>query len=142
MIDTPMQGEEWDRVSLQENETGIGIHILADFWGCDCPGDAGFWSDLLRRATEAMGATLLHLHAEPFTNNGMTAVAVLAESHIAVHTWPERDYIAIDLFTCGDRVAPERGIEVIRAALAPAREAIVHQARGRETADVAVRSVP
>lgn len=126
-----MQGEELESVSFQETDTGIGVHVLVDFWGAIRTNDAEFWSALLVRTTEAMGATLLHHHVQPFTNNGLTAVAVLAESHVAVHTWPERDYIAIDLFTCGDRVRPERGVDVLREALSPERETIVRQERGR-----------
>ena len=121
-------------MSFREIRSGIGIHVLADFWGGACPDDVQFWSELLKRSTEAMGATLLHLHVEPFTNKGITAVAVLAESHISVHTWPERDYVAIDCFTCGDHVTPERGIDLLRAALQPEREHIVRQARGTSEA--------
>ena len=110
--------------------TGIGTHILADYWGCRAVIDSSDWTDALTRATEAMGATLLHLHVEPFARNGVTAMAVLAESHISIHTWPEHDYVAIDIFTCGEHVYPEKGIDVFHNFLCPAHEKISRNIRG------------
>lgn len=74
---------------------------------------------MLRAAVDAMGATLMHLHAETFEPQGVTAFAVLAESHLSIHTWPERDYIAIDFYTCGETSRPEAGIESLKFALQP-----------------------
>jgi len=57
----------------------------------------------LREAVLQAGATLLHIHLHHFTpNGGISGVAVLAESHISVHTWPERNFAAFDVFMCGD----------------------------------------
>jgi S-adenosylmethionine decarboxylase len=83
-----------------------------------------------RRAVEAAGATLLHIHLHHFTpNGGVSGVAVLAESHISVHTWPECDYAAFDIFMCGD-ARPELGAEVLRETFTPSRTEIVEHRRG------------
>ena len=59
------------------------------------------------------GATLLHIHTHRFSPQGVSGVAVLAESHISVHTWPEIGYGAFDVFMCGDAV-PMKAVEVLR----------------------------
>jgi S-adenosylmethionine decarboxylase len=80
---------------------------------------------------DAAGATLLHIHLHHFTpNGGVSGVAVLAESHISVHTWPERGYAAFDVFMCG-AAEPERTIEVLREAFRPARLVIGEHLRGK-----------
>ncbi|MEM6421291.1 MAG: adenosylmethionine decarboxylase [Pseudomonadota bacterium] len=71
----------------------------------------------LEACVEACGATLLHLHTHRFTPQGISGVAVLAESHISVHTWPEIGYGAFDVFMCGD-ARPWEAVEVLRHAFA------------------------
>ena len=77
------------------------------------------------------GATLLHIHMHHFTpNGGISGVAVLAESHISVHTWPERDYAAFDVFMCGD-AKPELAVEILQKAFSPSRIEVGENLRGR-----------
>jgi len=72
----------------------------------------------------------LHIHLHHFTpNGGISGVAVLAESHISVHSWPERDFAAFDVFMCGDS-EPEKAIEVLKAAFAPQRVELHTHLRG------------
>jgi S-adenosylmethionine decarboxylase len=66
-----------------------------------------------RECVEACGATLLHIHTHKFSPQGVSGVAVLAESHISVHTWPEIGYGAFDVFMCGD-AQPWNAVEVLR----------------------------
>jgi len=61
------------------------------------------------------GATLLHIHTHKFSPQGVSGVAVLAESHISVHTWPEIGYGAFDVFMCGD-ADPWRSVDVLKRA--------------------------
>ena len=76
------------------------------------------------------GATLLHIHLHHFTlNGGISGVAVLAESHISVHTWPERGYAAFDVFMCGE-ARPERALDVFRKAFSPGRVIVREHRRG------------
>lgn len=79
-----------------------GSHILLDLWGAKHLDNQDFIERALRTAADACGATLLHIHLHQFSGSGgVSGVAVLAESHISVHTWPERDFAAFDIFMCG-----------------------------------------
>jgi S-adenosylmethionine decarboxylase len=67
------------------------------------------------------GATLLNLITHRFEPQGVTGLALLAESHISIHTWPESGYAAVDVFTCGDHTMPERACQVLSEELSAAR---------------------
>jgi S-adenosylmethionine decarboxylase len=79
-----------------------GIHLLLEFWGAKNLSEPSFIEQVLRIAAETAGATVLSTHAHTFKPNGVTAIAVLAESHISIHTWPSRGFAAIDIFMCGN----------------------------------------
>jgi len=86
----------------------LGIHLLIEYYGCrpyllnDC--------DMVRRslleAAAACGAKVLDHSFHHFSPQGVGGVVVIAESHIAIHTWPEHRYAAVDIFTCGENVNP------------------------------------
>ena len=81
-------------------------------------------------AVKAAGATLLHIHLHTFGDGGgVSGVAVLSESHISVHTWPEREFAAFDIFMCGD-ARPEAAAKALQAALTPDRIVIGKHKRG------------
>jgi len=85
----------------------------------------------LREAAIVAGATILHSHFHHFSpNGGVSGVVVLAESHISIHTWPERDFAAVDLFMCGS-CDPYLSIPVLKQAFAPERVDLDEQRRGR-----------
>ena len=108
-----------------------GTHVLIDFWGADHLCDMKRIEGALRDAVDACGATLLHIHLHEFsTNGGISGVAVLAESHISVHTWPEYDFAAFDVFMCGN-CDPRKAIPVLEKAFAPERVELTEQMRGR-----------
>lgn len=93
-----------------------GTHILLDCWDAKNLDDLQHIEETLRKAVNVCGATLLHIHLHHFTpNGGVSGVAVLAESHISIHTWPERDYAALDIFMCGD-TKPKNAIPVFEKA--------------------------
>ncbi|KAA3633687.1 MAG: adenosylmethionine decarboxylase [Proteobacteria bacterium] len=107
-----------------------GTHLILDLWGASRLDDIELMEQALRDAVQAAGATLLHVHLHHFTpNGGISGVAVLAESHISVHTWPERDFAAFDVFMCGD-ARPERVIPVLRDAFTPSRVSVSEYLRG------------
>ena len=85
---------------------------------------------------EVAGATLLHIHLHHFTpNGGVSGVAVLSESHISIHSWPEADYAALDVFMCGE-AQPQKCVEVLREAFS-ARDVLVKtHHRGSELEDL------
>ncbi|MGH8497824.1 MAG: adenosylmethionine decarboxylase [Methylococcales bacterium] len=108
-----------------------GTHLILDLWGAKSLDDLQYMEAAIRRAVDSCDATLLHLHLHHFTpNGGISGVAVLAESHISVHTWPERDFAAFDVFMCG-HARPEKAIEVFEEAFFPKRIEVVEQLRGR-----------
>jgi S-adenosylmethionine decarboxylase len=79
-----------------------GTHLLADLFDCAGLDDIDRIDRALRLAVEASGATLLDMKLHSFgVDAGVTGVALLAESHISIHTWPERGYAAVDIFLCG-----------------------------------------
>ncbi len=91
-----------DRFVTEAGATYAGLHLIADFWGASALDSAESIGAAIRKAAHAAGATILHLHLHPFGDEqGVSGVAVLAESHISVHTWPERGYVAFDAFLCG-----------------------------------------
>lgn len=81
-----------------------GQHLIADLHGCSGLGDAALIERALRDAATAAGARLLELRLHSFGDGGgVTGMALLAESHISVHSWPEHGYAAVDIFLCGNR---------------------------------------
>lgn len=108
-----------------------GRHLLVDVWDGENLSNADVIDAALRRGAEEAGATLLHVHLHEFSENGgISGVAVLAESHISIHTWPEWNYAAVDVFMCGE-TDPMRATEVLREAFKPARMEIADHYRGR-----------
>jgi S-adenosylmethionine decarboxylase len=108
-----------------------GTHLLVDLWGASNLGDPETIDRALRRGAEIAGATILHGHFHHFSpNGGVSGVLVLAESHISIHTWPERDFAAIDIFMCG-ACDPHLAIPVLNEAFRPSRIVLDEQRRGR-----------
>ncbi len=107
-----------------------GAHLIIDLYGAAGLDDIEHAERALRDCVDEAGATLLHIHLHPFEpNGGISGVAVLAESHISIHSWPERSYAALDVFMCGD-TKPERCVDVLRAAFRPERIAVKELKRG------------
>jgi S-adenosylmethionine decarboxylase len=108
-----------------------GSHLIVDLWGAHRIDDLGYIEETLRECVRAAGATLLHIHLHHFTpNNGVSGVAVLAESHISVHTWPESGFAAFDVFMCGD-ADPHKAVDVLKRAFDPMRTNVGEYLRGR-----------
>ncbi len=113
-----------------DGERFAGLHLLLEFWGAQSLDDEHFIETALRRAAEAAGATVLDIRLHKFlSSGGVTGVALLAESHISIHTWPERDYAAIDIFMCGDCDAYQ-AVAPLEQAFAPAKFEISENRRG------------
>jgi len=84
-------------------------HLLLELYRCDCEklNDESFLRCILNRAAKLANATVLNLISNKFEPQGVTAIALLSESHISIHTWPESNYSAVDIFTCGQNMMPE-----------------------------------
>ena len=107
-----------------------GTHLLIDLYDADHLSDLDHMEATLKRCIDAAGATLLHFHLHHFTpNDGISGVAVLAESHISVHTWPEAGYAAFDVFMCGD-ADPHACVDILRDAFRAGRHEVTEARRG------------
>ncbi|HWU72431.1 MAG TPA: adenosylmethionine decarboxylase [Sphingomonas sp.] len=95
-----------------------GTHLLADLFDCDHLDDEARIEAALRAAVTAADATLLELKVHGFgTGQGVTGIALLAESHISIHSWPERGYAAVDMFLCGRRHDLDAALEALARVL-------------------------
>jgi S-adenosylmethionine decarboxylase len=108
-----------------------GAHLIVDLYEAGRLDDIDHIEETLRRCVTAAGATLLHMHLHHFEpNGGVSGVAVLAESHISIHSWPEASYAAIDIFMCGN-ANPDACVPVLREAFAARRVAVSELLRGQ-----------
>ena len=94
-------------------------HLLLELYRCDSEklNDESFLRCTLNRAAKLANATVLNLISNKFEPQGVTAIALLAESHISIHTWPESNYSAVDIFTCGQNMLPELASQYLIEAL-------------------------
>ena len=107
-----------------------GTHLLIDLWGAKNLTDPAYIDRALCDAALAARATILHTHFHHFgPDGGVSGVIVLAESHISIHTWPERDFAAIDIFMCG-ACDPHDSVATIQKAFEPERMLLDEQRRG------------
>lgn len=86
----------------------LGRQILVEFYDCDESkiNDVSYIENSLIQATKASKATIISHNFHKFSPYGVSGVVVIAESHVAIHTWPEYNYCAVDIFTCGDTIDP------------------------------------
>ena len=106
--------------------TAVGVHCICELYGCDPDiiDDHGAIQRILREAANIAGATWIGEVSHRFTPCGVTALGLLSESHISVHTWPEVGYVAADCFTCGDIAIPEKACRYLGEALGAERVTI------------------
>lgn len=111
-----------------------GAHLIVDLYEAERLDDIDHIDETLRHCVGAAGATLLHIHLHHFEpNGGVSGVAVLAESHISIHSWPEARYAAVDIFMCGS-ANPDACIPVLREAFRAKRVAVSELLRGQGAA--------
>ncbi len=114
-----------------------GTHLIIDLFGARRLDDLKHIERTLKRCVEVAGATLLHIHLHHFTpNGGVSGVAVLAESHISIHSWPEADYAALDVFMCGE-ARPHLSIPVLKEAFGASEVVVKEHLRGEELEQLA-----
>jgi S-adenosylmethionine decarboxylase len=122
--------ETEDHFIIRDGKEFAGTHIIIDLWEASRLDEIAHMESAMREAVKVCGATLLHIHLHHFTpSGGISGVAVLAESHISVHTWPERDFAAFDIFMCGD-AQPENAIPVLQRYFSPGRINVSQHYRG------------
>jgi S-adenosylmethionine decarboxylase len=130
VVITPSNDDQKDHFINRNGLVYAGSHLIIDLWEAEGLGDRERIETALIDAVAAAGATLLHIHLHTFEDGGgISGVAVLAESHISVHTWPEKGYAAFDVFMCGD-AEPRKALEVFKRAFAPGRVVVGEHKRG------------
>ncbi|HTQ12904.1 MAG TPA: adenosylmethionine decarboxylase [Rhizomicrobium sp.] len=126
----PNDNQPKDHFITRNGLTYAGSHLIIDLWDAEGLGDRDRIETALIDAVKEAGATLLHIHLHTFSDGGgISGVAVLAESHISVHTWPEKGYAAFDVFMCGD-AQPRKAMDVFKAAFNPGRIVVGEHKRG------------
>lgn len=103
----------------REDPTHIGTHLICDMWSTEIRENPKEVEKLLVKAAELAKATVLDVRSHKFEPEGLTAIVVLAESHISLHSWPEYNYVAIDVFTCGKQMDPQVAIDYLAFMLKP-----------------------
>jgi len=110
----------------------LGRHLVAEFYNCDPEilDDIEAIERHMMNAAYESGATVVNSTFHRFLPYGVSGVVVISESHLAIHTWPEYGYAAIDLFTCGDDVDPWKAFDYLKKALKADRVEVVEHLRG------------
>jgi len=111
--------------------TALGRHLLVEFTGCDAAplADLDRVTTAMLQAAEASGATIVTHSFHHFSPHGVSGAVIIAESHLAIHTWPEHGFAAVDFFSCG-KVDMESGLAVLRHAFAATAETRLELERG------------
>ena len=130
MVVPPSNDDQKDHFITRNGLSYAGSHLIIDLWEAEGLADRERIETALIDAVNAAGATLLHIHLHTFEEGGgISGVAVLAESHISVHTWPEKGYAAFDVFMCGD-AEPRKALDVFKCAFNPGRVVVGEHKRG------------
>jgi S-adenosylmethionine decarboxylase len=130
LLPAPANDGRLDHFVERDGVRFAGTHLIVDLWHAANLDDLDHVERALRQAAERAEATLLNIDLHCFSpNGGISGVAVLAESHISIHTWPELSYAAVDVFMCG-AAQPHQAIEVLRGAFLPGLVTIAEHKRG------------
>jgi len=118
-MEVPKKNQILNSFSNDEKFIHQSKHLLLELYRCDYEklNDESFVRCSLNRAAKLAKATVLNLISNKFEPQGVTAIALLAESHISIHTWPESNYSAVDIFTCGQNMMPEHASQYLIEAL-------------------------
>lgn len=110
----------------------LGRHLLLELKDCNLEvlNDLDFLKDCLHNTVEQIGATVVNECFYQFSPHGISGVVIISESHLCIHTWPEHGYAAVDIFTCGDSVEPERAVKPLVEKLGSKNPSFIEVKRG------------
>ena len=108
-MEVPRQNQTFKVVNDDKKLINKSKHFLLELYRCDFEklNDESFLRCTLNNAAKLANAKVLNLISNKFEPQGVTAIALLAESHLSIHTWPEANYSAVDIFTCGENMKPK-----------------------------------
>ena len=118
-MDAPPNKNKVKLLNDKEESMFSSKHFLLELYGCDYEklNDESFLRCILSNAAKLAKAKVLNLISNKFEPQGVTAIALLAESHLSIHTWPESNYSAVDIFTCGQNMKPGLACQYLIEAL-------------------------
>jgi S-adenosylmethionine decarboxylase proenzyme len=110
----------------------LGRQIIVEYYSCNPEklNDTALIKRAMREAANVCGATVVQEAFHLFNPHGVSGVVVIAESHLAIHTWPEYRYAAVDLFTCGEEINPDIAFDYLRDALEAGHFSAMEMKRG------------
>lgn len=110
----------------------LGKHLLLELKDCDKEvlNDISFLKSVLLTAADEAGAIVLGESFHRFNPHGVSGVVIISESHLCIHTWPEHGYAAVDIFTCGDSVQPQKAAEILISKLGSKNHSMLEIQRG------------
>lgn len=113
-------------------QKSLGHHVLVELYNCNSDRLNDLWhiEQSMNQAAQAAGATIVESCFHRFMPHGVSGVVVIAESHLAIHTWPEYQYASVDLYTCGEEVDPMAAFEVLKNQLEASTAEIQKISRG------------
>lgn len=109
--------------------TYAGKHLLIDLYDCKNHGTQQEIEQVMKSSCEATGATVLFSYLHPFTGGGVSGAVILAESHESIHTWPEENFVSLDIFVCGD-CDPYLAVPILTDWFQPSKSLIKMEIRG------------
>ena len=117
-------------LTYSRNKKYAGTHLIAEFWGGKIIESPREIKNILITAAKESKNIPLGIKIHKFSPQGITGFILLAESHISIHTWPELDYTAIDIFSCGQKGKPYKGLEYLKKKFQPKKTRIREIKRG------------
>ena len=118
-MEVPKKNQTFKALNDEKKLLYKSKHLLLELYKCDYEklNDESFLRCAISKAAKSANATVLNIISNKFEPQGVTAIALLAESHLSIHTWPESNYSAVDIFTCGHNMKPERASTYLIEAL-------------------------
>lgn len=117
------------------DEQYAGKHLLIDLYDCQRHGSQQEIEQVMIASCQATGATVLYSYLHPFTGGGVSGAIILAESHESIHTWPESQFVSLDIFVCGD-CDPHLALPLLLDWFQPRRHSVTEHCRGLMPAHV------
>lgn len=128
MVQKTKRSIRW--VSEKKFTKYVGIHLLVEFWNGKIIEDSKEIERILITAAKKAKNIPLKVTIHKFSPQGISGVVLLAESHLSLHTWPQWNYVAIDIFTCGEKAYPQKALEYLKKKFKPKKVKIQEIKRG------------
>jgi len=128
MVKKTKRSTRW--VIVKNQTKYVGIHLIAEFWYGKIIENPKEIEKILIEAVKKAKNIPLKVTIHKFSPQGITGVVLLAESHLAIHSWPEIDYLAIDIFTCGEKAFPYKALDYLKKVFRPRKVEIKEIKRG------------